>query len=206
MVQLWRRNADDDASLVRRALGGDADAKHLIYERYVRYLGAICSRYLSDDEDVSDVLQNAFLKIFASLDDFRYRGQGSLKAWMGRIVLNESLKFLRDSRRERLVDLTGVDESGLQDAPEDEDLRSDDIPAAEIHRFIRELPDGYRTVFNLYVIEGVSHRDIASRLGIGESSSASQLHRAKAMLASKIRRWHLDNGGETPKKPQNNER
>ena len=74
------------------------------------------------------------------------------------------------------------------------DIRTDDIPSSEIHRMIRELPDGYRAVFNLYVIEGLSHREIASRLGIREASSASQLHRAKALLATKIREWHRNRG------------
>lgn len=199
MSLLRNRIAEDETSLIRRALKGDGKAKYEIYQKYVRYLSAICSRYISDDEDVRDILQDAFLKIFSSLQDFRYQGQGSLKAWMGKIVLNESLKFLRKNSKMTLVGLsdkedTLPDEESLSGNPAADDIRTDDIPSSEIHRMIRELPDGYRAVFNLYVIEGLSHREIASRLGIREASSASQLHRAKALLATKIREWHRNRG------------
>lgn len=199
MSLLRNRIAEDETSLIRRALKGDGKAKYEIYQKYVRYLSAICSRYISDDEDVRDILQDAFLKIFSSLQDFRYQGQGSLKAWMGKIVLNESLKFLRKNSKMTLVGLsdkedTLPDEDSLSGNPVADDIRTDDIPSSEIHRMIRELPDGYRAVFNLYVIEGLSHREIASRLGIREASSASQLHRAKALLATKIREWHRNRG------------
>lgn len=199
MSLLRNRIAEDETSLIRRALKGDGKAKYEIYQKYVRYLSAICSRYISDDEDVRDILQDAFLKIFSSLQDFRYQGQGSLKAWMGKIVLNESLKFLRKNSKMTLVGLsdkedTLPDEDSLSGNPAADDIRTDDIPSSEIHRMIRELPDGYRAVFNLYVIEGLSHREIASRLGIREASSASQLHRAKALLATKIREWHKNQG------------
>ena len=199
MSLLRNRIAEDETSLIRRALKGDGKAKYEIYQKYVRYLSAICSRYISDDEDVRDILQDAFLKIFSSLQDFRYQGQGSLKAWMGKIVLNESLKFLRKNSKMTLVGLsdkedTLPDEESLSGNPAADDIRPDDIPSSEIHRMIRELPDGYRAVFNLYVIEGLSHREIASRLGIREASSASQLHRAKALLATKIREWHKNQG------------
>ena len=199
MSVLRNRIAEDETSLIRRALKGDGKAKYEIYQKYVRYLSAICSRYISDDEDVRDILQDAFLKIFSSLQDFRYQGQGSLKAWMGKIVLNESLKFLRKNSKMTLVGLsdkedTLPDEESLSGNPAADDIRTDDIPSSEIHRMIRELPDGYRAVFNLYVIEGLSHREIASRLGIREASSASQLHRAKALLATKIREWHRNRG------------
>lgn len=199
MSLLRNRIAEDETSLIRRALKGDGKAKYEIYQKYVRYLSAICSRYISDDEDVRDILQDAFLKIFSSLQDFRYQGQGSLKAWMGKIVLNESLKFLRKNSKMTLVGLSDKedilpDEDSLSGNPAADDIRTDDIPSSEIHRMIRELPDGYRAVFNLYVIEGLSHREIASRLGIREASSASQLHRAKALLATKIREWHRNRG------------
>lgn len=199
MSLLRNRIAEDETSLIRRALKGDGKAKYEIYQKYVRYLSAICSRYISDDEDVRDILQDAFLKIFSSLQDFRYQGQGSLKAWMGKIVLNESLKFLRKNSKMTLVGLSDKedilpDEDSLSGNLAADDIRTDDIPSSEIHRMIRELPDGYRAVFNLYVIEGLSHREIASRLGIREASSASQLHRAKALLATKIREWHKNQG------------
>lgn len=108
---------------------------------------------------------------------------------MTRVVVNECLKFLRDNRR--LDMFVAVPE--LPDVPEEEDddegLSVEDVPPEVVHSMIRELPDGYRTVFNLFVIEGRSHREIAEMLGISEATSASQFHRAKKILAKRIREY-----------------
>lgn len=175
---------DGEKELLRLIREGDANARYLMYKQYVRYLAAVCSRYVNSDEDVKDVLQEAFLRIFSSVDDFVYRGEGSLKAWMSRIVLNESLKWMKQKCRFDLVEI-GNEQLDIPD----EDPDTDGIPTDVIYMLIRSLPDGYRTVFNLYVVEGKSHKEIAEILGIKESSSASQLHHAKAMLAEKITRF-----------------
>ena len=180
-------NNSSEEALVGQLRSGDDNALRLMYSRYIRYLTAVCSRYISGDEDVRDVLQNTFLKIFSSLDKFEFRGEGSLKAWISRILLNEIITFEKQNQKLDFVELT----TETMDTP-DEDPDSFDIPPEVIHKRIRELPDGYRTIFNLYVIEEKSHREIAQLLGIKENSSASQLHRAKAMLAEKIRNYKSD--------------
>lgn len=180
----FKREADEKLWL-DKALGGDNSATEWIYRRYVRYLSALCSRYITCDEDIRDVLQESFIKIFTSLDRFQYRGSGSLKTWMAKITLNETLKFLRHSSR---LAFAGLEEADKNIADSD-NIITENIPTAVLHQFIRELPDGYRTVFNLFVIEEMSHKEIASLLGISESTSASQLHKAKAMLAKKITRY-----------------
>ncbi|MBQ0048427.1 MAG: sigma-70 family RNA polymerase sigma factor [Prevotellaceae bacterium] len=160
---------------------GKAEAKHLVYKLYIRYLSAVCSRYVGNDEDIKDVLQESFLKIFSSLTSFQHQGEGSLKAWMSRIVVNESLKWLKKNSQ---LEMTEFSDKEL-DVP-DEEPDTEGVPTDVIYQMIRSLPDGYRTVFNLHVIEERSHREIAEMLGIKENSSASQLHRAKAMLAEMI--------------------
>lgn len=170
-----------EIELIRLIEQGDEQARYLLYKQYSRYLSAICSRYISQDEDLKDVLQESFLKIYHSLGSFRYRGEGSLKAWMSKIVLNESLMWLKQRRHLEFVEL-GEEVLNLPDAPPD----TDGIASDTILRMIRSLPDGYRTIFNLYVIEGKSHKEIGRILGITESTSASQLHRAKATLATMI--------------------
>lgn len=152
-----------------------------LYGRYVGYLTAVCARYIADDDEVKDILQDSFIKIFQSMDRFTYRGEGSLKAWMTRIVVNDALKALR---RKKPLPLSPV----LADIPEDEDPAFDRVPLDVLQGMIRRLPEGYRTVFNLFVFEEKSHKEIASLLGIKENSSASQLFHAKAMLA----RWIKD--------------
>lgn len=159
-------------------------AKYLMYKKYIRYLTAICSRYISCDEDIKDILQESFFKILTRIERFEYRGEGTLKAWMSRIVLNETLKWLKSNQRFEIVEL---DNERLDLTVTEPDTEG--IPTDEIYKMIRELPVGYRTVFNLFVIEEKSHKEIAKLLGIKENSSASQLHRAKALLAEKINRY-----------------
>lgn len=174
-------NENGEETLVYRVQHDDEAAKYQMYKQYVRYLAAVCSRYIGNDEDMKDVLQEAFLKIFGSIKNFRYQGEGSLKGWMSRIVLNESLLWLKRNSQLETVELGRE----LLDLP-DQEPDTEGIPTQEIYRMIRALPDGYRTVFNLYVIEDKSHKEIAEMLGIKESTSASQLHRAKALLAEMI--------------------
>ncbi|MBQ9192684.1 MAG: sigma-70 family RNA polymerase sigma factor [Bacteroidales bacterium] len=160
-----------------------------LYGRYAGYLTAVCARYLPDDDEVKDVLQEAFIKIFQSMDRFTYRGEGSLKAWMTRIVVNGSLKALR---RKKTVPLPQV----LQEPVDEEETPFATVPLPVLQEMIRKLPDGYRTVFNLFVFEDKSHKEIASLLGIKENSSASQLFHAKALLARWIKEYMKthDNG------------
>lgn len=172
----------DEPTLLQRIAAGDEKAMQQLYDHYIRYLTAVCSRYVSNDEDVHDVLQDAFIKVFTAIDTFTYRGEGSLKAWLTRVVLNEAIAFVRRSGRMSYVELNDETLNVPDEAPDTEG-----IPASVLHAMIRDLPDGYRTIFNLYVVEEKSHKEIAQLLGIKESTSASQYHRAKALLAQKIK-------------------
>ena len=154
-----------------------------LYQMYVEELSSVCYRYVPDDNDAKDVLQNSFVKIFTSLPTFEYRDESSFRGWMIKIVVNEALHFLRE--RKKLL-FTELHEANIQQSA-DEEPASDRISADELHQLISELPDGYRTVVNLYVFEGYSHKQIAELLGITESTSASQLYYAKRVLARRIR-------------------
>lgn len=143
---------------------------------------ATCLRYIADRDAVKDVMQDAFVKVFTSLSQFHYRGEGSLKAWVTRIAANESLNYVR--RNERLAFTDNV-----PDVPDDEDPDIGEVPMQVLLRMIGDLPAGYRAVFNLFVFEGMSHKDIARALGIKESSSASQYLRAKRQLAKEINEY-----------------
>lgn len=173
---------DKEQKIVHLFRRGDVSAMDVLYAEYANYLIAVCARYISDDDDVKDILQEAFIKIFTTIDTFDYRGAGSLKAWMGRIVVNESLQWLRQRKRSPFDRMEADPPDLPDDDPETEDLSSD-----ELTQLIRQLPEGYRAVINLYVVEGKSHKEIAQLLGIKPDSSASQLHRAKSMLARIIK-------------------
>lgn len=189
MFGLTFRKETEEERWLRKALDGDNTATEWIYRRHVRYLSALCSRYITEDEDIKDVLQESFIKIFTSLDSFKYRGEGALKAWMAKITLNETLKFVRNNSR---LPIDSIDDKDMNIADGDS-METEDIPTDVLHQLIRELPDGYRTVFNLYVIDDKSHKEIAQLLGIKENTSASQLHKAKSMLARKIKHYRTIN-------------
>ena len=168
---------------------GDSSAPKALYCAYAGYLTGVCARYLSATDDVKDVLHDSFLHIFSSMNSFEYRGPGSLKAWLTKIVINESLQFIRHAYRSEIL-FEGME----PEEPEDADPpRLEGLSMKVLHKLIRELPPGYRTVFNLYVFEEKSHKEIASLLNIKEASSASQFHRAKALLAAKIKSLKSNN-------------
>ena len=173
--------------LVNRLLKKEESAWKELFGVYSGSLTYVCSRYIIDKEDVHDVLQNSFIQMFRSIGIFEYRGNGSLKAWITRIVVNESLKHLKKNPELKTVS----DDFEIPDMEDQEEPNIEEVSQNEIMKMIKSLPDGYRTVFNLYVFEKKSHKEIAEALGIAENSSASQFHRAKAILAQKIKEYKI---------------
>lgn len=135
-------------------------------------------------------MHDGFLKLFDSFDKFTWRGEGSLRAWMERVMVNTVLQYLR---KNDVMNQTAELENAPEAYEEPEASSVDAIPQKVLMQFINELPAGYRTVFNLYVFEDKPHKEIAQLLGINEKSSASQLTRAKAALAVKVREWMKKN-------------
>ncbi len=180
--------------MVQALRRGDNAAMRTFYALYSGRLAAVCSRYVADDDDVKDVLQDSLLAMITHIDSFDYRGEGSLLAWASRIVVTQSLAFLKSRNRLSVVSLD--DDANALNLGDNADTTpdTDGIPTDAILDMVRQLPDGYRTVFNLFVVEGRSHRDIAAMLGIKEASSASQLHRAKAILARQINEYRTLHG------------
>ncbi len=162
---------------------GSRAAMHRLYERYVGYAMAVALRYVPLRDDAEDVVQESFVKFFSDIANFEYRGEGSLKAWLLRIVVNEAISFDEEGRC-RLTFVDEVPEDVSDDEPEVER-----VPPAVLTKMIGELPEGYRLVLNMFVFEQRSHKEIADLLGIKESTSASQYLRAKKFLAKKINEY-----------------
>ena len=181
----------EEQELAEQCRRGDNRARQQLYERYAAHLYGICLRYVSDRDTAQDLLHDGFLHIFRSMDKFQWRGPGSLGAWMDRVMVNQLLQYLRKEQPVERVEY-------LEQLPDVEDeadcTLAEAVPPEVVMELVRQLPTGYRSVFNLYVVEGKSHREIASLLGIREKSSASQLARAKSVLAQGIRRWMEENG------------
>lgn len=184
---------NNEQILVNRLLKKEEAAWKELFGAYSGSLTYVCSRYIIDKEDVHDVLQNSFVQMFRSIESFEYRGGGSLRAWITKIVVNESLKHIKQN-----PDLKTV--SGDFEIPdeqiEEEEPDLEEISQHTIMKMIRSLPEGYRTVFNLYVFEKKSHKEIAEIMGIAENSSASQFHRGKAMLAQKIKEYKMSKAAQ----------
>ena len=169
-------------NLIERIRQKDQRAMSLLYQMYIGELSSVSYRYVPNEDDTKDVLQNSFVKIFTSIPSMEYRGEESFKGWLVRIVANEALMFLRYKNR-----LTFVEQNERADEIGEENPDTERISPDELHQLISEMPDGYRTVLNLYVFENYSHRQIAELLRIKESTSASQLYYAKQWLARRIK-------------------
>ena len=173
---------DKEERLAKRLQGGDSSALRDFYTLYGDYLTGVCARYITGDDDLKDVFQDTLVQIITHVKDFHYRGPGSLQAWATRVAVNQALHFLQEQKRHGEEPL----DWDVADVPEEDDPPVRDVPPEVLHQMIRELPTGYRTVFNLYVFEDKTHQEIAQILGIGKDTSASQFSRAKNLLAKKI--------------------
>ncbi len=167
--------------LIRRIKDHDRQAMAELYQQFVGLLSSVCYRYVPSDDDAKDVLQNSFIKIFSAISTFKYQNEKAFLSWMKRVVTNEALDFLKNRKR---ITFFEINDNILEVVDDEQSVER--LSADELHQLISELPDGYRTVLNLFVFEGFSHREIGKLLGIGESSSASQYFHAKRMLAKKI--------------------
>lgn len=176
MIELFRMT---DHELAERCKQGDRNAQQQVYRQFSGRMFAVCYRYVGGKDDAEDVLVSAFMKVFTSIAQFRH--EGSFEGWIRRIVVNEALGFLRANRRSMLHIALEHAEAEWVAEP-----LSDMLGTDELLGLIREMPEGYRTVFNLYVIDGYSHSEIAERLGISENTSKSQLSKARRHLQSRI--------------------
>ena len=158
---------------------GDRKAQRELYDRFAPLAMAQAMRYVADRETACDVLQESFVKILTAVSRFQYRGEGSLRGWVLSIVSHVAVDWLRQNQRLQLS-------TELPDDVPNEEPDVGSVPMEVMQHMIEQLPDGYRTVFCLFVFDRKSHKEIAHMLGIKENSSASQFLRAKRLLASMI--------------------
>lgn len=180
-----------EIDLARGCARGDPRAREELYTTYSPRLLALCMRYTQDRSAAEDLMHDAFIKIFRVIRKFKWERQGSLYSWMSRVTLN--LCFDSMKKRKRLAALL-TEAEGLEripDEPPDYD-RAVSIPADRLRAMVEELPEGYRTVFKLYCIDGLSHKEIASLLGIKENSASSNLARARVILSKRIKEYWDD--------------
>lgn len=182
-------SADREKMLAESLSRGDESARKAFFDAFKGYLASVCRRYLDEDE-LRDVLQDVFVKIFTKAGSFSWRGPGSLQAWARQISVNDSLAMLKKRNRLRSVPIdTLQDDDGGGPVLEDDPDPAGGIPAEVLMAMIRRLPPQYRTVFNMYILDGMSHKEISKELGISEGTSASNLLRAKKSMAKMINEY-----------------
>ncbi|HEV7378511.1 MAG TPA: RNA polymerase sigma factor [Dyadobacter sp.] len=173
---------NQEAQLVKALRKQDPKAQRQLYEKYSSRMLGLCFRYACDEMIAEDIMIEGFMRVFSKIDQFSE--EGSFEGWIRRIMVNEALGYIR--KQKRMMEDSLSDEA---DNIPDYTLADENLNAEELLSLISGLPVGYRTVFNLYAIEGYSHAEIAEMLGISESTSKSQLHRARALLQKMVLEW-----------------
>ena len=162
--------------LIARSKAGERKAQELLYKQFASKMLGVCMRYATDRMEAEDMLQNGFIKMFKKLDD--YRGEGSFEGWVRRIMVHSSIEYYR--KHHKMVQVMDVTE--MSNEPSVNPAAMANMGVQDLMRLINQLSPGYKMVFNLYAIEGYSHREISEIVGITEGASKSQLSRARAIL------------------------
>jgi len=167
-------------NIIKACLRGESRAQAQLYEMYAGRLFALCLRYANNEDEAKDILQEGFIKIFDKLQ--QYKNKGSLEGWMRKIIVNTALEKIRRENRFVLVE----DETMMENEQYKYEHVLEELGEKELLEMIQELSVQYRMVFNLYAIEGYSHKEISKKLNISEGTSKSNLSRARELLKSKI--------------------
>lgn len=168
-----------ETELINGCLRQNRQAQQQLYQRYAGKMYSLCCRYVKDRMEAEDVLVMSFTKIFERIS--QYKAEGSFEGWIRRVVVNESLTYLRKHKNMYLE--TDIEDAALE--PDYQKLENE-LEASDLLKLIENLPVGYRTVFNMYAIDGYSHQEIADQLGISENTSKSQLSRARTLLQKRL--------------------
>ena len=186
MFTKWQMYKElDEVQMVAGCRRGDSGAADELYRRYTARLFALCKRYTSSLEDAEDLMQESLIKALDKISQFEYKGAGSLYAWISRIAINMALNNIRKRKSQPIAGEQDISD----DVPSPTESEMTSVPQEKLLEMISRLPETRRAVFNLYCIDGYSHREIAKTLGISEKGSASILAKARAQLKREIFRF-----------------
>ena len=175
-----------DQDLIKECINNNPKAQKELYDRFASKMMGVSYRYANSQEEAKDILQDAFIKVFGRIGSFKK--EGSLEGWIRRIVVNTAL----DNIRKRKKDKQNVSLTEAEHLASNKDYIIENLSADDLLQMLKTIPIGYRTVFNLYAIEGYSHKEIADSLGITENTSKSQYSRAKAFLRNLLEQYEID--------------
>lgn len=172
---------NDERSIIEGCLKGHQKSQKMLFDRYAGKMMTVCLRYAKNKEQAEDVLQDGFVKLFRSLGQFKF--EGSFEGWMRRIFVNTALDLIR--KEYKFSESRSIDEYTIQLGSE-EVTALQQLGAADLMEVIQRMPPGYKLVFNLFAIEGYSHKEISEEMGISENTSKSQFSRARAYLREEL--------------------
>lgn len=176
----------NDSALVKKCIEGDQRAQRMLFERFAPKMLGVCMRYSKNSEQAEDVLQDGFVKVFTKLT--HYKGDGSLEGWIRRVVVNTALDQIRKNTKFQ-------DNVALDDVDYKLELKGnilEALAAEDLMVLINEMPNGYKVVFNMFAIEGYSHKEIAKELNVSENTSKSQYSRARSYLKKKLEELNFE--------------
>lgn len=185
-MQLYERKMSlnyemkEDTTLVQACLKGDPRAQKALFEKFAAKMFAVCLRYMNNHDDAQDALQDGFVKVFSKLIDFK--NEGVLEGWIRRVIVNTCLDAIRKNAKTKF-DVSLDDVSYKLDYI---DTGMEHLEVEELMKLVQSMPNGYRIVFNLYAIEGYTHKEIGEKLGVNENTSKSQYLRARAFLRERL--------------------
>jgi len=175
----------DEQELARYCSQGDRIAQDELYRRYAARLETLCRRYLGDRDEAKDLMLDTLIQALEKMDTYKYSGEGSLYAWLSRIAVNKAINRIKRYRW-RMIPLDPLIKDDIPEPTEEEMAM---VPPEKLREWIAALPDLRRTVFNLYCIDGHSHKEIAGMLRISERGSTSVLSKAKKQLKEQIKHY-----------------
>ncbi len=169
----------EEYELIKGCINKDARSQRILFDRYAGKMMSVCLRYANDSMEAEDMIQDAFIKVFQYIGQFKF--EGAFEGWIRRIVVNTAIRHLEKKK----LHFKDIDDNS-QNAPQIDAQAYSHLGQADLMRLINQLPDGYRLVFNLNAIEGYSHEEIAEMLNIQPGTSRSQLVKARKMLQQQI--------------------
>jgi RNA polymerase sigma-70 factor (ECF subfamily) len=173
----------EEPEIIAGCISNDPNAQRCLFEKNYRRSFHVAMRYLANHHDTEDVLSISFTKIFRNIGQFENRGEGSFQKWINTIVINEAIRFLKSKKT-----MVFQEDETLLTLNASHEVSSDLIDPEEVHQVLEAMPKGYRTVFNLFAIEGYSHKEIADMLQINENTSKSQLSKARSYMIQKLKK------------------
>jgi RNA polymerase sigma-70 factor (ECF subfamily) len=170
----------DETGLIQGCIKGDNRVQRMLYQKYASQMFGVCLRYAIDEDEAADMLQEGFIKVFLKISEFR--NEGSFEGWIRRIIVNTSINLVLKNKKHQFHQNL----EQLEEVIEDTGVAHEQLNVKDLLKMIQVLPPGYRNVFNLYEIEGYTHKEIAELMGISVNTSKTQLMHARRLLQKRL--------------------